>query len=122
MATFPAMNFIQNGKIDRKFNVFCEEYAILIETSGNIYCYSTVKEESDKESESEEESESESEEGSELEEAGTSTATIKTCSQYLVQLNEEILGWSYEMVNERDDKKEILFILTSEKIYRIKLQ
>ena len=90
LTTFPALNFIQSGKIDKKFSVFAKEFAFIIETSGNVYCY-----------------------------AKPVAREQKSSLQYLVQLNEEVYGWAYEF--DELEKTEILFILTSDRIYKLTL-
>lgn len=91
MKTFPALNFIQSGKIDKKFSVFGKRFAFIIETSGNVYCYTKPVDKSQ-----------------------------QTSSQYLVQLDEEVYGWAHEIEGEREND-EILIILTKEKIYKLKI-
>lgn len=86
LTTFPALNFIQNGKIDKKFSIFGKDFAFVIETGGNVYCYAKPRE-----------------------------LDQKTSPQYLVQLDEEVYGWAYEI----DGKDEVLFILSKEKIYKL---
>lgn len=89
VATFPAINFIQTGKIDKKFSVFGRNFALIIETSGNIYCYAKPADDA------------------------------KVSTQYLIQLEEEIFGFAHEQDAE---EKDILYLLTNEKIYKIELQ
>lgn len=91
VSTFSAINFIQNGKIDKKFTVFGDKYAFIIETNGNIYCYAKP-------------------------EADSSFA-----AQYLIQLDdeEEVMGWAHESKDK--DLKEILYLLAKKKIYKLEI-
>lgn len=73
VATFPAINFIQTGKIDKKFTVFCGKFALILETSGNIYCYTKPAD------------------------------SAKVSPQYLIQLeDEEIFGFAGDGKEEED--------------------
>ena len=74
LTTFPALNFIQSGKIDKKFSVFGKIFAFVIETSGNNFCYEKPA--------------------------------------------EEVHGWAHEI---EGDEEEILFILTKENFYKLKM-
>lgn len=93
LTTFPALNFIQSGKIDKKFCVFGKEFAFVIEASGNIFIYSKPGD----------------------------LKSQRTSFQYLAQLNEEVYGWAHEIEGERDTK-ETLFILTKENFYKLKMK
>lgn len=66
LTTFPAINYIQNGKKDRIFTVLGVKHAFIIESSGNVSCY--VKPEN---------------------------AGELTSPQYYEQLNEQVLGWAH---------------------------
>lgn len=94
VSTFPAIDFIQSGKIDRKFSIFGKEYAFILESGGNVYCYAKP-------------------------------ALKQTFApQFLVQLDEEIFGWSHEIVENGIDSEicENLFILSLKKLYKISLK
>ena len=96
VSTFPAINFIQNGKIDKKFTLFSEMFAFIMESKGNIYCYSKP------------------------DEAKVSSQYLIQLG------DEEILGWAHEKrVTEVEDGaeigKEVLFLLAKEKIYKIEI-
>lgn len=67
ISTFPALHFIQNGKIEKKFTVFTEKFAFILESFGNIYCYSSPG------------------------------SNVKVSPQYLIELkdDDEVLGWAF---------------------------
>ena len=96
VSTFPAINFIQNGKIDKKFTLFSEMFAFIMESKGNIYCYSKPDE------------------------------SKVSSQYLIQLGDEEILGWAHEKrVTEVEDGaeigKEVLFLLAKEKIYKIEI-
>lgn len=72
--TFPAINFIQSGKIDKKFTVLGINFAFIIETNGNIYCY--VK----------------------------PVGGAKVSAQYLIQVDEEIFGFFHDRRPVKDEE------------------
>ena len=99
--TFPAINFIQSGKVDRKFTIFGHDYAFIIEGNGNIYAYNYDSSDCQR---------------------SASAAPILSSAQFLVQLELEghdVLGWSMEVEKEVEVEYEILYVLTVDKIFKI---
>ena len=90
--TFPRSQRLISSKtvkIDKKFTVFGDKYAFIIETNGNIYCYAKP------------------------------VADSSSAAQYLIQLDdeEEVMGWAHE--SKEKELKEVLYLLTKKKIYKL---